>query len=714
MLLLRLRIRDFLIYESVDLDLTQVKLTSIIGQFVSDRRRSNGAGKTALLEAIRYALYDQTRSKTKAGIVRHGARNSQVDLEFMIDGKRCRVQRHRTSDGTSSAKLLVDGRDAGDKIKVVNDGVISLIGVDAELFDQIYFFKQGDQFGFTEANPSDRKAALAKVFKMDSIGKCVELAKQKKAEADIAYERAESAINALKSQVSDSPTLDELRNEEFEISSQLASATQVRYDYDYFTQDNIVSKSYLDGAYTEFSVQVANDLESITVIQGNINQINAKIAELQQVCQTNTAQANDAKAKIDVLNTKIARFKTDKPIPKGSLDAKLLKIGSEIETLSNNVAVLDNELKKLKKIKVDDLAGKECNACKQFVTADHVEHVKRNVLGELAKVEGDWSVAHEALQRKKIEYIEVNKLIDDAAFYHETCGKIDSLVQLRDVHLDVASNNEKTIDIITEERNALFLEQSMAMQRTNADRLQVVQTSLSALRSKFDNLFSTVALRRSTLVKTEVDRLTSAHADILKDIKVRAKIDSDIEANTKKFDDAKRDRAVYAHLVEAFGKNGMQALMIENAIGVIETFTNDILKQMHTKFMVALRTQKETKAGDMRESLDIIVYDNGAEKAFENYSGGERALVNIALRLALSRVVGSLHGVRMQSLFLDEVLGSLDAVNREEVVKVISYLSRSFEQVFIVSHTDEIKDVIDSAIVIERHDDKSTIRLTHA
>ena len=65
----------------------------------------------------------------------------------------------------------------------------------------------------------------------------------------------------------------------------------------------------------------------------------------------------------------------------------------------------------------------------------------------------------------------------------------------------------------------------------------------------------------------------------------------------------------------------------------------------------------------------------------------------------------------MGCLFMDEVFGALDEVNREEVVKILSFLSRSFTQTFVVSHTDQVKDVIDSSVVIRRYDDWSDIRI---
>jgi len=135
---------------------------------------------------------------------------------------------------------------------------------------------------------------------------------------------------------------------------------------------------------------------------------------------------------------------------------------------------------------------------------------------------------------------------------------------------------------------------------------------------------------------------------------------------------------------------------------------------MQTRFVIELKTQKQTKSGEERESLDILIYDGAGVRAFESYSGGERTLINLALRLALSKAISAMHGVSIQSLFMDEVFGALDEVNREEVVKVLSFLSRSFAQVLVVSHTDQVKDVIDSGIVIRRYDDWSDIRKTDA
>lgn len=704
--------RDFLIYGDVDIDLSNVKLASIVGQYCSDRRRSNGAGKTALLEAVRYALYDQTRSKSKMGIVRHGAKNSTVELEFIIGNKRCRITRHRAADGTSAAKLWVDGRDAGDKIKIVNDTIASIIGVDADLFDQIYFFKQGDQFGFTEASPSDRKAALARIFKMSSIMRCFDAAKQKKVEAEAELAKCQSAIDTLEGQLEGGPNVIDLIDGEFNLSAELATAMQLRDAYSSIDKDNTFSSMQIQSAYSEFEEQIKDDLGVVDTLQKSISIVNGKIATVQQSCQSVSALADKEKRVIDTLNAKIDLYKI-KPLKVELLLPKLNTIEADMNGLSNRVAVLNDNITKLKSTSVAKHVGGECPTCKQFVSVDHFEQVKRHILGEVAKLEGDWAIANESLKLKKVEYINIKKSIEDSETYYKVISDIDMHKQILDVHLDVLHTNEQKLDDLTTERNRLFLEQSLATQRADSDRINSVKSQLNAVILKINNLFSRVAASRFADYGANVDALIKSHADIKSAIKTVSKLHEDLAKKNIELAEHKKNVAIYGHLTDAFGKNGIQALMIDNAIGLIESFSNDILKQMHTRFTVAMKTLKETKAGELRESLDIIVYDNGFEKPFENYSGGERALINIAVRLALSKVISSLHGVQMHSLFLDEVLGALDSVNREEVVKVISYLSRSFEQVFIVSHTDEVKDVIDSAIIIERGDDVSTVKLTH-
>jgi exonuclease SbcC len=82
----------------------------------------------------------------------------------------------------------------------------------------------------------------------------------------------------------------------------------------------------------------------------------------------------------------------------------------------------------------------------------------------------------------------------------------------------------------------------------------------------------------------------------------------------------------WQQLVKAFGKDGIPALIIENAVPELERIANDILSQMSGgKNFLRFETQKELKSlSGMAETLDIIVGDWAGERIYETYSGGER------------------------------------------------------------------------------------------
>src|SRR5262249_37221849 len=73
-------------------------------------------------------------------------------------------------------------------------------------------------------------------------------------------------------------------------------------------------------------------------------------------------------------------------------------------------------------------------------------------------------------------------------------------------------------------------------------------------------------------------------------------------------DAATRDRSNYEELARIFGKNGIQALIIENAIPEIEAEANAILERMTENGMkVAFMTQRDTKTAGVAETLDIEI-----------------------------------------------------------------------------------------------------------
>lgn len=159
-------------------------------------------------------------------------------------------------------------------------------------------------------------------------------------------------------------------------------------------------------------------------------------------------------------------------------------------------------------------------------------------------------------------------------------------------------------------------------------------------------------------------------------------------------------------LETAFGKDGIQALLIESSIPQIEAQANEILDKLSGGDMsVSFETERayaDKKRDDKRQTLDIIIRDSAGSRAYELFSGGEAFRINFAIRLALSRVLAQRSGARLQTLVIDEGFGSQDAEGRQRLVEAINLVSSDFEKILVITHLDELKDAFPSQIEVTK------------
>jgi exonuclease SbcC len=169
-------------------------------------------------------------------------------------------------------------------------------------------------------------------------------------------------------------------------------------------------------------------------------------------------------------------------------------------------------------------------------------------------------------------------------------------------------------------------------------------------------------------------------------------------------------------LEQAFGKNGVPALLIEQALPQIEEKANDILERLSDgKMFIRFATQtayRDKKREDLKETLDIQISDSAGTRSYEMYSGGEAFRVNFAIRLALSEILAHRKGARLQTLVIDEGFGSQDAQGRQRLIEAINLVKDDFEKILVITHLDELKDAFPTRIEIEKTERGSEIRVS--
>jgi exonuclease SbcC len=175
----------------------------------------------------------------------------------------------------------------------------------------------------------------------------------------------------------------------------------------------------------------------------------------------------------------------------------------------------------------------------------------------------------------------------------------------------------------------------------------------------------------------------------------------------------RREQEVYQELQRAFGKNGVQAMLIESAIPDIEEEANRLLARMTRGTMqVRFETQRDTRRGDTVETLDIHISDALGTRAYETYSGGERYRINFAIRIALSRLLARRAGAQLRMLVIDEGFGTQDSEGRDGLIDAINAVRDDFSCILAITHIEELKDTFNVRIEVEKTGEGSTISIT--
>lgn len=174
-----------------------------------------------------------------------------------------------------------------------------------------------------------------------------------------------------------------------------------------------------------------------------------------------------------------------------------------------------------------------------------------------------------------------------------------------------------------------------------------------------------------------------------------------------------QEREVFEQLATAFGRTGVQALLVEAAIPELEAEASRLLGRMTDNTMhVKLETQRETHRGETVETLEIKVADALGTRRYETFSGGEAFRINLALRIALSKLLAHRAGAPLPTLFIDEGFGTQDAAGRERILDVIQSISEDFECILVITHMDEVKDAFPVRIEVQKTPAGSTFALT--
>lgn len=132
---------------------------------------------------------------------------------------------------------------------------------------------------------------------------------------------------------------------------------------------------------------------------------------------------------------------------------------------------------------------------------------------------------------------------------------------------------------------------------------------------------------------------------------------------------------------------------------------NKQLDKLHGRYLL------QRKTNDALELQVVDTWQADAVRDTRTLSGGESFLVSLALALALSDLVSD--KTRIDSLFLDEGFGTLDADTLDTALDALDSLNASGKTIGVISHVEAMKDRIPVQIRVKKVNGLGISRLSH-
>ena len=721
-----------------ELDFTKFKLAAISGL--------NGAGKSSLLDCITWCLWGTSRAGDSADDLIHlGTEQMSVEFSFELDGHIFIVKRKRNKRSGGSTALefwsnqhnLTEGT-----IKTTQAKIINTIHLTFETFTNSAYLRQGHADEFTTKGPTERKRILADILGLDHYDLLEEKAKEKAKEAHTKLTLLEYQLLEIETELS--------QKEEREKTLNLAQEEAKKVEGELREVESLIKGIRLQEESINLQVKSLEDKrKQIDLIREELADIKNKIdlnqkaqlefqtiLEQKDVIEKNYQERlnlQEVKKDLDEKRSQLIKVKDELVEIQKVINERETKRSEAISKVELQVKQLQTKNETLQKQNQDLKNNKDiCPTCKQPINEQKNKQIIALNLKQIEENQSQTEIHETTINKykqvilpetKQAEDKEeiIKKLEEETKNYFDISDQLQKLDSISDKYtkLQQAITGVKTHQDSLLDLQKIYKsrEEQIKKDENELEKLKEYEQSLSKIREELAGKeqikqeLSQKALELSSKVG-EAKQLVSRAEQLSKLNKTKLSEKSKLT----------EEKQIYEELSLAFGKKGIQAMIIETAIPEIEDETNRLLDKLtEGRMKIRLETQKETKTKVLLgegekghatvETLDIVISDEMGERPYELYSGGETFRVNFAIRLAISKLLTHRAGAKLQFLVIDEGFGTQDAPGRARLVEVLDAIKDDFEKILVITHIEELKEEFPVRIEVSKNSAGSTFEV---
>jgi DNA repair exonuclease SbcCD ATPase subunit len=647
------------------------KLNGLMGLFAP-----NAQGKSSIFDAISFCLYDKSsRAFKAANILNNRKTDFRCYLNFQVNGVDYFIER--------TAKTINKGKN---------------VKVDVNFW---YIDMDGEKVSLNGTERRDTNTVIEQY-----VGK---------------YE--DFVLTTLSLQGNNSIFIDKSQSERKDLLAQFMGLNVFDKLYDTAIEDiKEVSVLIKNFKKTDFTTELANNANILKETKIELKKLEYKLGRL-----------NADKDGLDNIILELSRDLTpiDSNLDLPTLEEKRKGLGEDIQNNTTLIGTKETFIKilegKIEEISQSIDEKKQSNGIDIEIVYSNYQREQKSLI-EITKVYDTAKVYLRGAEEKikhldKHEYDPNCKFCCDNTFVKDAMKSKETLPQLQEIVKQAMIDCvgiQQTIDTmegVEEQYNELTdlkikLGQSKGILKTAVAELSGLETKEELLQHQLDKVEEDIEKyyeneetiqsnkeleKQIKELEVEKKKIESDIKDISKQISFKngsiSSLETYIGGIKQKMNDVKdleEKNRLYTYYLDAVKRDGIPYELISKALPVIENEVNNILAQV-VDFGVTMEM-------DGKSINAKIVYED-QEWPLEMCSGMEKFVSGLAIRVALINVCNL---PRPNFLVVDEGFGTLDADNLSSLFMMMQYLKTQFDFIWVISHLEQMRDIVDGLIEIKK------------
>ncbi len=674
----------------------------------SEGNDSNESGKTALFDAISFALFGKIPiSESVDDIIKAGTSQCEVEFSMINNGESLRINRKRGK--IDSLEYWVNGSDDHPKSTntITQNALLEYLGISLEnkeyyndFLNTTYFSVDLlKSFASKQTTSEDRMKLVSRFLNLDKLEKAYKVAMKKRKdlqkETDSITMLVQSAqneltgmfsFNEIENQIKDENKLKEQKVKELkEIEEKIEEA-----------KETFEARKRLDGIEDEIISLKKNKIQYFELLKNTYKQKEEEIEKLENLQRR--------KKEIESELSKIPQF--------GDLDIIIDERERELERNNNkrekNWNLFREKLQNIELYKSMLKESMDCPECKTSLMYNSGVGLQKLDKDEAYKKIKILVEEKDGFEKKYTKYdlkrTELSSIIDKTK-------EVNSGVKKLLFEIDYINNETYKLDIIEKDLIELKEKEKIRFEEyeTQENTLKIEQQKLIDKTSGF-SFDMDKAFQIKNDLKQEISDADREIGKCLSLKKVREEEEKQLQKIKQDLKSKEKIVSDYSILEDCYPT--IRRWKIETFLPEFQETVNKYLRKLKCGLqtnMDLMKLKKSAKKDENKYKIEFkpeVIDSAGYVRNFSTFSKGASIRVAICTGLALRDIALKRGSVKFDFMLIDEILDGVDKSGDDEILLLLESI---IGQKFIISHNDDFQNRFRSVIKIIKENNVSRI-----